>query len=162
MSHDRKSDLLKIVFRILIIISIALTVNVNGAHAATLVLQELHFGEWLIKNNIGFQTVTVNTDGSYSNTPDMIMLSPPTEGIYVIDGLNPSSVITSVDVTMLTPTSSGSGEDFTVDSFTTLSPDTDAGGQTTITLGARIRSSGNGLPYTDGVHTGTLQIDINF
>jgi len=154
--------LLKTIFRTLITISIAFIMSAHAAHAAVLVLQELHFGEWLIKNNIGFQTVTVNTDGSYSSTPDMIMLSPPTQGIYVIDGLNPSSVITSVNVTMLTPMSNGSGEDFTTDSFTTISPDTDAGGQTTITLGARARSSGNSLPYTDGVHTGTLQIVINF
>ena len=136
--------------------------NINTAHAAVIVLQELNFGEWLIKSNIGVQSVTVQTDGSYSNTADMIMLLPPTQGIYVIDGLNPSSVIASVNVTMLTPLSNGSGEDFTADTFTTISPDTDAGGQPTITLGARARSSGNGLSYTDGVHNGTLEIVINF
>ena len=152
----------KSIVRIFITLLIVCVMNIHGAQAAVLVLQELNFGEWLIKTNVGVQSVTVQTDGSYSNTPDMIMLLPPTEGIYVIDGLNPSSVITSVNVTMLTPLTNGSGEDFTVDTFTTISPDTDAGGQTTITLGARARSSANGLPYTDGVHTGTVQIVINF
>ncbi len=135
----------------------------NNAQADVSILQELNFGTWIVTKNIGLQYVTVNTNGSYSNSADMIMLSPPQQGVYTIDSLNLSDTIVSVSVTLLAPMSSGGGQVFVVDNFVVDHPPTTTpGGTATISLGARARASGNNQPYPDGTYNGTLQIDFNF
>lgn len=132
----------------------------RGQHS---VIQALNFGEWVVTNNNSAQTATVQTNGSYSNSPAMILLAPPEPGIYLISGLPANMNIQSVDVTMLTPMQS-MGQSFTVDNFTTQlsSSNTGPSGETTLTLGARARSSANGNPYPDTTYTGDIMIVLNF
>ncbi|MGZ9109228.1 MAG: hypothetical protein ACXW4B_10470 [Micavibrio sp.] len=137
-------------------------IHISAAQAAVTEIQALDFGEWVVAGNDAVDNITVQTDGSFASSPGLIMLSPPQEGIFLFDGLPPSSVINSVDVTMTQPMTMGGGEVFTLDNFTTIAPDTDPAGETTITLGARARTSGNSNPYGNGLFTGQLEIDINF
>lgn len=134
--------------------------SVQAQHS---VIQALNFGEWVVTNNNSTQTATVQTNGSYSNSPAMILISPPEPGIYLISGLPTNMTIQSVDVTMLTPMQS-MGQSFTIDNFTTQlsSSNTGPSGETTLTLGARARSSANGIPYPDTTYTGDIMIVLNF
>lgn len=125
------------------------------------VLQELDFGTWVVTNNAAPRNVTVATDGSYSNSAQMIMLNPPQEGVYQIDGLPPGGVIINVTVTMTQAMQFG-GQSFTLDNFDVVAPDPDGNGETVLTLGARASTSGGGIGYPDGTYNGQLLIDINF
>lgn len=124
-------------------------------------LQPLNLGRWVVTRNNTQYHITVNTDGSYSNSSQLIMLDPPQPGIYQINDLTPSSPINSVTATVLTPLS-GDGQSFALDNFQVLAPPaTDGAGEATVTLGLRARTSGNGQGYSDTTYNGTLQIDIH-
>jgi hypothetical protein len=123
-------------------------------------LQPLRFGEWIVTNNDTVQTVTVNTDGSYNNSAGLIMLQAPQQGIYRIDGLPPFAIIMGFDIVMTEPMT-GAGNSFTMDSFQTTADPVDGSGETTLSLGATARSSGNGQPYPDTTYNGELTIDID-
>lgn len=124
--------------------------------------QALYFGEWVITDNDGVHSITVNTDGSYGNSPELIVITPPEEGIYDVDGLPPNAVINGVTVLMTDPLRLGGGETFSMDNFDTIAPDADPAGETTVTLGARARTSGNGAGYADGRYNGTLTIELHY
>lgn len=125
------------------------------------VIQALDFGEWVVTNNAAPRSVSVATDGSYNHAPQLIMLNPPQEGIYLIDGLPPGGTINSIDVTMIQPMQHG-GQSFTMDNFDTVAADPDIDGETTLTLGARASTGGGGGGYPDGTYNGQLLITINF
>jgi hypothetical protein len=125
-------------------------------------VQQLRFGTWSITNNSSVHSITVNTDGSYSaDTPLLVMISPPQEGIYSVDGLPPNTSFPSVDVTMTQPMTGTGGPDFIVDDFTTFMPDSNGAGETTLTLGATAKTSGTNQGYEDDTYEGELNIDIN-
>lgn len=124
-------------------------------------LQPLNLGRWVVTRNTSQFHITVNTDGSYSNSTQLIMIEPPQQGIYQVTDLPPFTPISSVTVSVFTPLA-GDGQSFTLDNFQAIAPPaTDGAGETTITLGLRARTSGNGNGYSDTTYNGTLQIDIN-
>jgi hypothetical protein len=137
-----------------------LTVFPFPCHADLDEIQALDFGRWAITSNSASYHITVQTDGSYSNSSQLVMLEPPQQGIYQVDGLPPNADILSVDVTMVQPLQGG-GEEFTMDNFQVIAPDANGLGVTTITLGARANTSGNGGSYSDGPYSGVLEIEIN-
>lgn len=137
-------------------------IHIGAAHAGVTEIQALDFGEWIVAGNNSVDSVTVQTNGAYSSTAGIIMLSPPQEGMFLFDNLPTSSAINSVIITMTQPMTIGGGEVFTVDNFTTIAPDTNPSGETIITIGARAVTSGNGNAYGNGVFTGQLEVDINF
>jgi len=122
----------------------------------------LYFGEWMVTDNDAQHSITVNTDGTYSSSPELIMITPPEEGLYDVDGLLPGTIINGVTVLMTDPLRLGGGQTFTMDNFDTIAPDADINGETTVTLGARARTSGNGLNYADGRYDGTLTIELHY
>lgn len=124
-------------------------------------LQPMNLGRWVITKNDSKYSIIINTDGSYSSAPQLIMLDPPQPGIYRIDDLPKSMPITNVTVTVFDPLDGG-GQSFLLDGFQVLAPDTNDDGEATLTVGLRIRTSGNGEGYGDDVYNGALQLDIHF
>ncbi len=124
-------------------------------------MQPLNFGRWIVIENNTPSQVTVQTNGSYSNSPQLIMLEPPQQGIYQVTDLPPFAQIIGIDVTMVQPMQGGVGEEFTLDNFQVISPNADGAGMTTLTLGGRAQTSGSGNNYEDSTYNGTLEIDIH-
>lgn len=137
-----------------------LAMGTAPAQAQITETQRLDFGQWAVTSNATQYSVTINANGTYSNSPELIMLSPPREGEYLVQGLPNGATISSVDVIMTMPMSGPGSEDFIIDNFDIVAPDP-VGGETTITLGARAVTSGNGNSYGDGSYTGELTLEIN-
>jgi hypothetical protein len=131
------------------------------AQAQVIELQQLQFGEWVVTDNATEQTVTVNTDGSSSNSSGLIMLQSPQEGVYRIEGLLPFSTIIGFDIVMTEPMDGPGVPTFSMDSFQTSADPVDGNGETILRLGATARTTGDGQGYPDGTYNGELTIDIN-
>jgi hypothetical protein len=133
------------------------------AHAAYITIQALDLGSWFIPNNSGVYTITINTDGTSSHSPELTKVKGPTKGIYDIGDLPVSTTILSIDVAQNTPMTFG-GSTFTLGSFqtSTNAPATDGAGRVTLTLGLTASTSGNGTPYPDGTYSGLVDVTINF
>lgn len=132
----------------------------SPAHADLNELQPLNFGRWIITENDASYEIVVQTNGNYANSPQLIMLSPPQQGIYQITELPSYAEILAVNITLVQSMEGAGSEDFTLDNFQVLCPNADEGGTTTLTLGARARTSGSGGNYEDSTYNGTLNIDI--
>lgn len=126
-------------------------------------LQTLDFGKWIIAGNRSPGYITVQTNGSYNSSGNVIMLEPPQYGIFRIGDLPVNSTIASITVTTFDAlSSSGGGEDFVMDNFSTEATNTDINGETTVKLGMTLRTSGNSQPYNEGDFNGTVQLEFNF
>lgn len=130
------------------------------AHASFVVIQNLHFGEFIIQDNRVSHRLTINPDGSYTPAPSFIEITPPKPGIYQIDNLTPNSII-NVTAVQIQPMV-GANNFFTLENFQVSHSNVDQAGLATITLGADAVTSGNGSPYTDDTYTGQIQIQISF
>lgn len=134
----------------------------GSARAQTITeTQRLDFGEWVVTSNAANYFVLINANGTRNNSPEMVELRPAQVGEYQVEGLPAFAVISSVSVVMTQPMSGPPGQNFTMDNFTTIAPNADFNGDTTITLGARAVTSGNTGPYGDGLFTGELTLEIN-
>lgn len=126
-------------------------------------VQAFNFGTWVVTNNDNPRHITVATDGSYSNSPELIMITPPLQGVYNVTGLPPGAAILSIIVTMTQPMQAGVGEEFTLDQFTVFNPpNADGLGELQVVIGARARTSGSDDPYNEATYNGELDLDINF
>ena len=132
-------------------------------HAGVTTIQALDFGSFIVKNNDAQYDITINTNGTYSfSAAGFFEISAPQEGIFDLDGMTPSTAITSVTVTQITPLS-GSGENFQMVNFQETHPgSTDGSGVARIVVGGTARTSGSTVNYLDQSYTGSLQIQINF
>jgi hypothetical protein len=151
------------IIKFLLIVFFVCVVLPASVLADPVTIQRLDFGRLLVKKNNSLQSITVNTDGSYSATSEIIVLDPPEVGIYEIDGLNPSSTISSVTVNVTDPLQCGcSSEQYFMDSFVVVAPPTNSSGVTTITIGARAQTSGNNNAYGSGLYEGELSLSFNY
>ena len=135
----------------------------NVAYGAVTTIQAFSFGSFVVKKNDAQYDITINTNSTYSfDSGGYIEISNPTEGIYDITGLPPSTAIVSVVVTQVTPLSF-SGKNFQMLSFQETHPgSTDPAGVARIEVGGTARSSGDMTAYPDGTYNGQVQIQINF
>ena len=128
--------------------------------------QELNFGEWAVTSNIASYNVRIDADGSYTNSPALILVgNAPTRGEYLITGLPPATLISSIDVNQLDALDGPGAENFSMNNFEVNYP----GGTTTnglgnliIYLGAQANTSGTAANYADGTHSGQLRLTINY
>ncbi|MGB4107807.1 MAG: DUF4402 domain-containing protein [Alphaproteobacteria bacterium] len=128
--------------------------------------QELNFGEWAVTSNTASYNVHIDADGSYTHSAPLVLVGDaPTRGEYLIAGLPPATLITSIDVNQLSALDGPGSEDFSMNNFEVNYP----GGTTTnglgnliIYLGARANTSGGGASYADGTHSGQLRLTINY
>lgn len=131
------------------------------AHAALNVFQNLNLGRWAITSNSTVNSITVMPDGSYSSMGNVIMLEPPRQGVYDIDGLTAFVPITSISVTVV-QNMVGGGQQFTMGDFQTTHTPVNGSGETRVFLGLTAQTSGNGTAYPDSAYNGILSIELNY
>jgi hypothetical protein len=134
----------------------------TSAQAQTITTtQALDFGEAVILANDAQYEIVVSHNGSYSVDPQISLVTPPTEGIYQLSGAPALQLITAINITV-TQQMIGAGEDFIIDNFDiNNNPQTDASGDLTVEVGARLRTSGTGNPYLDATtYNSVMTMDI--
>lgn len=151
------------ILKLTLIVFYACAVMASAAHADPVTIQKLNFGRLLLKKNNSAQNITLNTDGSYTTTSEIIVLEAPEVGIYQIDGLNPNATISSVTVNVTSPLQCGcSSEQYFLDNFNVIAPPTNGAGVTTVTIGGRARTLGNGNAYGSGLYEGEISLSFNY
>ncbi len=124
--------------------------------------QALNFGEIVVISTAVVGRVTINPSGGYSSNSNIYLHSPPQRGEYTLAGGPPLTAYTL----MIPPTFdiTGPGGPFTVDNIVVepVTLVTDAAGEDTFTIGARLQTLGGGTPYSDGLYTVNFPITINF
>lgn len=131
--------------------------------AGVTVVQQMSFGSFVVKRNDAQYDITVSAGGSYGySSVGYILIVPPQQGIFDIDGLPASTPVSSVTVSQYGPLA-GSGDSFEMLSFqTSNNPTTDSSGVLRVSVGGTARSSGTGNPISDQTYNGQLEITINF
>ena len=80
--------------------------------------QELNFGEWAVTSNTASYNVRIDADGSYTNSPALILVgNAPTRGEYLITGLPPATLISSIDVNQLDALDGPGAENFSMNNL---------------------------------------------
>lgn len=138
----------------------------NDAHAQTITTtQALDFGEIVVRNNNAQREINLQSTGAFTADGEIVFLSNPQEGIYSCTGFPPATAITSVTVTVTQQVVNigGSGPNFTIDNFDIDAPANTGTGNFTINLGARLRTSGNGVHYEGSEDfDGIMDLTVNY
>ena len=150
--------------KILFCLTLALVVftSVEARAQSLAETQSLDFGEGLISDNSAQRAINLQANGAFTNDPEIFFVTTPQVGIYALTGatpLLPFNVGIVVDQQVIGP-----GEDFTIDNFDIDAPAaTDGSGEATIRVGARLRTSGTGTPYTvSSAFAGQFTITVTF
>lgn len=138
-------------------------------------IQPLSFGGIALRDNDIPHSIILPYDGSPASYDAEIIDNPgapPTRGEYEFTGL-PPNVTFYVGISLSNPPTDGGliidnstgatmggSETFTIDSFTANDLSTDGAGNGTLYIGATLTTSGNGLMYDDGLHTGTFDVTL--
>ena len=146
--------------RVVFIGLLTLLCSTQAAHADFVIVQNLHFGEFVIQDNYKPHHLTVNPDGSYTHAPNFIEIDPPQPGIYQIDELEPNSVI-NVTASQLQPMM-GNNNFFTLENIQVIHSNVDEAGLADIMLGADAVTSGNGSKYVGDTYSGQILIQISY
>jgi hypothetical protein len=120
----------------------------------------LFFGHWIVANNASARNITLNPDGSFSSSPELIQLQAPVVGVYDISGL-PDGEIIEIEATQLTPLiGSGGGEVWSTQPSFWVEPDTTTvtGGEVRVNVGGVVSTSGNGDMYTNDNYEGDVTL----
>ena len=111
------------------------------------IIQDINFGEAVVMDNSMQHEIVVDSNGSFSIDPAFSVVTNPSEGEYLVTGLPALQPIISVTVT-IDQQLIGVGEDFIIDNFDIDAPAvSDNFGELPIRIGARLRTSGSGIPY---------------
>lgn len=151
--------------RILLLSVILLVVlaPVSVAFAQITTTQALSFGEAILTNNDTPREILLRRNGNVMSDPEYIFLTNPQVGIYQITGGVPNRRLDTVTVTVDQQVIGG-GQTFTIDTFDIQSPNRlDGAGDGTITIGARLLSSGDGTPYSGPIlHSGLMTLEVTY
>ncbi|MDD9899563.1 MAG: DUF4402 domain-containing protein [Alphaproteobacteria bacterium] len=163
-------------FAAIILVLTAVHFPYGDACAQTMTeVQNLDFGTFGLRDNDAGHTIVVEPDGDVTYAPEIVPgMSVAQRGEYALTGF-PANMLLTFGVASSTPPddggiivdngtslSTGSGEVFTVDTYTTNSPTTDGSGDATLYLGATLTTSGSTTMYGDGLHSGNVDITIYF
>ena len=126
-------------------------------------IEEMNFGQGVVKNNDAQYTIELGADGSYNADPEIVFTNTPDPGEYLATGLPASTPIINVTVSVIQQVV-GDGEDFTIDNFDIDHPaSTNASGELPIYLGARLTTTGTGINYTgDTTFNGIFNLIITY
>lgn len=142
---------------------VALCASMNAYAQSISVTQALSFGEVVLTDNNAQHEIVIANNGTYTNDPEYLFVTTPDVGIYQLTGDLPNRPIASVTVTV-DQQMQGGGQQFTIDNFDISHPaQTNASGEALITVGARIRSSGTGVPYFNSqAFNAILTLSVNY
>ena len=136
----------------------------SASHAQDITeITPLSYGEIAITSYSNVARVSISGSGSVSTNAYVYLHSTPQRGEYQVTGAPPSAAYTvnlppSVD--LIGP----GGRYFRLDNFE-ISPAlhvTNASGEDTFYIGARMQSQGGGVVYSDGAYNGVINIILAF
>lgn len=123
----------------------------------------LSYGEIALTSYGNVARITITGSGSVNTNAYVYLISQPARGEYTVTGAPPNSAYT-----ITTPPSADiqgpGGRYFTLDNFD-ISPAlhvTNAAGEDTFYMGARLQSQGGGVVYMDGVYDGVVTLTLAF
>ncbi len=126
-------------------------------------ISPLTFGEIALTSYSNVARITILGSGAVSTNSYVYLLSPAARGEYRVTGAPASSAYTvslPLSVDLIGP----GGHYFRLDNFD-ISPArhvTNASGEDTFYIGARMQSQGGGVVYSDGDYDGVVTITLAF
>ncbi len=141
---------------------IALLLPCGAAYADFTQIQPFHFGRWVLTNNDAEHNITVPTSGMHTNSSSFIVLDDPQPAIYEYEGIptgiTPTVTTSQPDIVLQSP----GQPDLVLDNFTFHATAADINQISTITIGGRLRTSGDGATYGNHTYTGTFLLEIEY
>lgn len=127
-------------------------------------VQPISFGMFVIKNNASAHNIQVSRTNSVTADSAFALFTNPVRGEYDLSGFPASTPFTvSFFATPITVGGSGTGEAFTLGSFTPgTGLSTDSSGDAQLRFGATLTTSGSGINYSNGSYQGELDITVNY
>ena len=139
--------------------------------------EQLSFGTFAVADNTMPRALVITTDNDTLPDTGIVMGEDGQRGVYEFTGL-PANVSFFIGVNMPNPPTDGGivfddtaavtlggAEPFTVSDFTVGDGgmiQTDGGGNATMTLGATLRTSGNGAQYIGGTYQGQASFTLYY
>ncbi len=123
----------------------------------------LSYGEIALTSYSNVARITITGAGSISTNSYVYLISQPTRGEYAVTGAPPNSAYTITPPLSVNVQGPG-GRFFTLDNFeiSPALPVTDALGEDTFYMGARLQSQGGGVIYMDGAYDGVVVLTLAF
>lgn len=123
--------------------------------------QPLSFGTFAIVNNGSVSRLRMQNNGNYNADPAFMVIDPPQRGSYTVTGYPPNTPLT---VSFTNTNLAGPGATtFQLRNLRTVPNNnirTDALGEATFFVIGNLRSTGTGIVYSNGRHTGNYTIDV--
>ncbi|MAQ71230.1 MAG: hypothetical protein CL565_03450 [Alphaproteobacteria bacterium] len=123
--------------------------------------QPLSFGTFAIVNNGSVSRLRVLNNGSYNADPAFMIISPPQRGSYTVTGYPPNRRLT---VTFTNTYLNGPGATtFRLRNLGTVPNNnirTNALGEASFFVVGTLESTGSGIVYSNGRHSGNYTIDV--
>jgi len=138
------------------------TFHTSHAYAQIITIDSpLDYGEFVLRDNNNVNTIVINTDGTYTSSPDYIFFRDPQMGEVSLTNFTPLTTLNvNIGVTSLTA-AGGTANFLTVSPFTTPSViTTDVNGDVSFEVGATLSSSGSGVLHSDGTYDGIFNVTI--
>ena len=149
-------------FLSVLLVSFASMLLLNTTFAQSIsVTRDIDFGLGVVVDNDAQHEIVIAPGGGFTSDPEFIFINQPLSGVYRLTGAAPSQTIDSVVITV-DQQLLGGGQQFTIDNFSVNFPaQTDLAGEATITLGARLRTTGTGVFYVPStVFSGLLTMEV--
>ena len=151
---------------ILVLILIGLFINSTLLKAEMRVDQALTFGSIVVKDNSQIWTLRQQTNGITTVDSGIIVLEPGQVGQYFYYNL-PASTQVSVSIIDGTGDTQFAGSatqaQFTIQPYLDFPTyNTNIYGELTLKLPAVLKTSGNGLAYSDGIYYRYFELSINY
>lgn len=125
--------------------------------------RSMDFGRIALTTYSQVGTLVVHPDGSYTATPEILVLDPPSAARFDATGF-PANTAATLSVTDADATlgGGGAGQAFTIRDFVSAPGvlSTNGAGNMTFDLGATLRSAGDGQVYPDGSYSTTITLTL--
>lgn len=125
----------------------------------------MDFGRIALTSYAQVGTLVLDPDGSYTASPEIIVLDNPVPARFEGSGfpINTAATLVVTDGNA-TLGGGGTGQIFTVKDYVSSPPTlvTNGAGSLIFDLGATLRTEGDGNPYTDGSYTTDITVSLVF
>ncbi len=146
------------------VLGLAVLVWPLTAHANLIELQPFFFGDIIIVNNDSVHEYTVDISGNAVTSEHIFLMNEdqkPQPARFKLDSLPEFSEI-SVRVAETRLEAGNSDNYFTLDNIETVVTYAPEGSSIDITIGATLKTSGNGMSYAGDVYSGFLPISVDY
>jgi hypothetical protein len=143
--------------------SLGFSLSDGAAAQSVQLINQFSFGTIAIRTNAAKERLVLNLNGTFTNSANILVISPPQRAEFLAVGFQPSTALSlSIVPIELSEDGQGNGKKFNV-GFVYLSDiSTDPTGSATILIGGTLETSGDGTPYSDRDYGGLAQLIVNY